>query len=68
MTLVLSNIIVVSLNWFWGGEMAFSWVPLYLNNELEVGSNVDGSSQNGTTKDKKKRMGLTEEEKRMRLT
>ena len=57
MTLVLSNIIVVSLNWFWGGEMAFSWVPLYLNNELEVGSNVDGSSQNGTTKDKKKRNG-----------
>lgn len=54
MTLVLSNIIVVSLNWFWGGEMAFSWVPLYLSNELEVGSNVDGSSQNGTYKRKKK--------------
>lgn len=62
-TLVLSNIIVVSLNWFWGGEMAFSWVPLYLSNELEVRSNVDGSSQNGTYKRKKKEWDLQKKRK-----
>ena len=34
--------------------MAFSWVPLYSSNELEVGSNVDGSSQKWDLQKKKK--------------